>query len=379
MSLVRETISRLVRLFLAATLVLVVCGSFPTARAERWGILVTLDPSATKPSHTMNFTLTLHNTGDLEVTTCRIDIRYAWESSPQTVTTESRTIAVGKNESWIVQETIPPLMPGTYSATVTVTARTLFDPACTPSDWIVGVDIVPNIPPTAEFTHDPATPAPNTIVYFVDTSTDSDGVVTAWHWDFGDASNSVDRNPSHAFPFAGSYSVVLVVTDNDGDIGSVSHTVQVLSNHPPLAAFSYSPMSSNPSVVVQFSDGSSDPDGSVVEWRWDFGDGTNSTERNPAHQYNSATVYQVVLTVTDNDGATNSVTQNVVLAGIPLSDHPRSTGFGVLEWGLTGAVIAGLSLVAAILIKRKMRPSRRWGQAQQTQEPSDTERRWRPR
>jgi PKD repeat protein len=368
-----------VRLFLAATLVLLVCGSFPTARAERWGILVTLDPSSTKPSHTMNFTLTLQNTGDLEVTTCRIDIRYAWESSPQTVTTESRTIAVGRNESWPGQETIPPLAPGTYSATVTVTARTLFDPMCTSSDWIVGVDIVPNIPPTAEFTPEPATPAPNSIVYFVDASTDSDGVVTAWHWDFGDASNSVDRNPSHAFPFAGSYSVVLVVTDNDGDIGSVSHTVQVLSNHPPLAAFSYAPMSSNPSVVVQFSDGSSDPDGSVVRWRWDFGDGTNSTERNPTHRYDSATIYQVVLTVTDNDGATNSVTQNIVLAGIPLGDHPKSTGFGLLEWGLTGAVVAGLSLVAAILIKRRIRPSRRWGQAQQPQEPSDTGRRWRPR
>src|SRR5205823_5777490 len=271
-----------------------VCGTFPTARAERWGILVTLDPSATKASHTVNFTLTLQNTGDLEVTTCRIDIQYAWESSPQTVTTESRTIAVGKNESWIAQEAIPPLTPGSYLATVTVTARTLLDQSCTSSDWCnVHVDILPNIPPTAEFTHEPSTPAPNTVVNFVDASMDSDGVVTGWYWEFGDASNSFDRNPSHAFSFAG--------------------------------------------------------------------------------------MYTVVLTVTDNDGATNSVTQTVLIGASPFRDHPKSTGFGVLEWGLTGAVAAGLSLVAAILIKRRMRPSRRWGQTQQPQEPPDTGRRWRPR
>jgi len=369
-----------VRLFLAATLVLMVCGTFPTARAERWGILVTLDPSATKASHTVNFTLTLQNTGDLEVTTCRIDIQYAWESSPQTVTTESRTIAVGKNESWIAQEAIPPLTPGSYLATVTVTARTLLDQSCTSSDWgNVHVDILPNIPPTAEFTHEPSTPAPNTVVNFVDASMDSDGVVTGWYWEFGDASNSFDRNPSHAFSFAGSYTVVLIVTDNDGDTDRVSHPVQVLSNLPPNARFSYTPMSSNTSAVVEFSDGSFDTDGSVVKWNWDFGDGTNSSERNPTHRYESATMYQVVLTVTDNDGATNSVTQTVLIGASPFSDHPKSTGFGVLEWGLTGAVAAGLSLVAAILIKRRMRPSRQWGQTHQPQEPPDTGRRWRPR
>jgi PKD repeat protein len=46
-----------------------------------------------------------------------------------------------------------------------------------------------------------------------------------------------------------------------------------------------------------------DPDGSVVAWRWTFGDGASSTERNPVHVYAEEGRYDVLLTVTDNDGA----------------------------------------------------------------------------
>jgi PKD repeat protein len=371
--------SFLVRVLVAATFFVVVSGSFPIANDARWGIEVAFSPSRTKASQSVNFTLTLHNSGDLEVTICRIEIRYAWEGGPKDVTTESRKIAVNGTDSWIAQEAIPPLSPGNYSAIVTVTAGTLLDPGCNGNDWIVPIDIVPNVSPTAEFTLAPPTPAPNAIVYFSDTSTDSDGLVTGWLWDFGDASISMDQNPSHAFAFAGSYAVVLVVTDNDGDTATVSHPVQVLSNSPPLAAFSYTPVSTNTTTTVQFSDGSSDPDGSVVKWRWDFGDGTNSNERNPLHEYQSATIYQVALTVTDNDGSTNSITQNVVIIAVPLSDNPKPTGFGVLEWGLTGAMLAGVSIVAAFLINRRVRPSRRWGQPHDQREASEPRKRWRPR
>ena len=70
--------------------------------------------------------------------------------------------------------------------------------------------------------------------------------------------------------------------------------------------------------TVEFTDTSTDSDGWIEEWYWEFGDGTNSTEQNPAHQYTAFDTYTVTLRVTDNDGATDSVSEDVSV--IPLPD-----------------------------------------------------------
>jgi PKD repeat protein len=61
----------------------------------------------------------------------------------------------------------------------------------------------------------------------------------------------------------------------------------------------------------RFSDGSTDADGSVTAWRWTFGDGSSSTERNPSHSFVSAGTYQVRLTVTDDRGGEGATTKQV--------------------------------------------------------------------
>ncbi len=81
------------------------------------------------------------------------------------------------------------------------------------------------------------------------------------------------------------------------------------TNQPPTANFSFVANG----LVVNFSDSSSDSDGSVVARSWNFGDGSSSTATNPAKTYASAGSYSVVLTVTDNVGATHSVTRSVVV------------------------------------------------------------------
>ena len=81
----------------------------------------------------------------------------------------------------------------------------------------------------------------------------------------------------------------------------------------PTADFSYSPPSPTTADNVRFTDLSSDPDGSVVSWFWDFGDGTTSTQQNPTHRYESAGTYTVTLTVTDDDGLTDSASENIVV------------------------------------------------------------------
>lgn len=89
----------------------------------------------------------------------------------------------------------------------------------------------------------------------------------------------------------------------------------------PQAGFSYGPTTPPPKEgdPIQFNDTSSDGDGYIVNWSWDFGDGTTSNEQNPVHTYGDNGNYTVTLTVTDNNGNTGTYSTVVVLANSPPS------------------------------------------------------------
>lgn len=93
---------------------------------------------------------------------------------------------------------------------------------------------------------------------------------------------------------------------NPGSSGCGGNT-----NVPPVANFSFVANG----LSVNFSDGSTDSDGSIATRSWNFGDGSNSTAANPSKTYASAGSYSVVLTVTDNAGASHSVTRSVTVTG----------------------------------------------------------------
>ena len=85
-------------------------------------------------------------------------------------------------------------------------------------------------------------------------------------------------------------------------------------NHPPVAVASANKTSGSAPLSVQFSSqGTYDPDNNTLTYNWNFGDGTSSTSANPSHTFNTAGNFNVVLTVTDHPGATNtdSLTINV--------------------------------------------------------------------
>ena len=167
-------------------------------------------------------------------------------------------------------------------------------------------DIV-NERPIADF----STNANGRQVAFTDLSTDGDGIVFSWWWDFGDGNNSAAQHPSHTYLIDGNYQVSLTIKDDDGASGQVIKMITVLSavNIPPSADFSYQ----LDDLVVNFTDNSSDSDGSVVLWHWDFGDNTESERQNPQHQYNEPGEYQVTLTVTDDREATGLVGHSVTI------------------------------------------------------------------
>jgi PKD repeat protein len=100
-------------------------------------------------------------------------------------------------------------------------------------------------------------------------------------------------------------------------------------NIPPITDFSYSPTTPTIDDIIDFIDFSSDSDGSIVNWTWNFGDGTNSYEQNPMHQYTYPLSYNVCLTIADDDGATNNVCKDLIVIGVDINQSIYDRGFPI--------------------------------------------------
>lgn len=95
---------------------------------------------------------------------------------------------------------------------------------------------------------------------------------------------------------------------------STTITVNPMANQPPVARFTYSPANPLVNQWITFDAASSyDPDGTIVSYSWDFGDGATATGSRVTKRYSAAGTYTVTLTVTDNRGATNSTSQTVTV------------------------------------------------------------------
>ncbi|MGY1885444.1 PKD domain-containing protein [Blastococcus sp. SYSU DS0753] len=173
-----------------------------------------------------------------------------------------------------------------------------------------------NVAPTAVFT---TAVADLTATVDASASTDGDGRVAAYAWDFGDGSTGTGVTASRRYAAPGTYTVTLRVTDDKGAVGSTTRQVTVTAppaNQPPAAAFT-----ATTAGLTAWLDASSsvDHDGTVTSYAWDFGDGSTGSGATASHDYATAGTYQVRLTVTDDDGATHGVTRPVTVAA---SDGP---------------------------------------------------------
>jgi hypothetical protein len=101
------------------------------------------------------------------------------------------------------------------------------------------------------------------------------------------------------------------------------------SNLPPTADFTFT----TSELTANFTDGSSDTDGSVDEWSWDFGDENGSAAPNPSHTYAASGTYSVSLTVTDDDGDTDTISKDVTVT---------DGGTGGFNLSATGYKVRGL-------------------------------------
>ncbi|WP_395683152.1 pre-peptidase C-terminal domain-containing protein [Dokdonella sp.] len=182
---------------------------------------------------------------------------------------------------------------------------------------------------------------------FTDSSTDSDGTIASRAWTFGDGGTSTATNPSHTYAAGGTYSVSLTVTDNGGATNTKTTSVTVTSptNVPPVANFSFT----TSGLTANFTDSSTDSDGTIASRSWNFGDAGTSTATSPSHTYATGGTYSVSLTVTDNGGATNTKTSSVTVSGggtvlsngVPVTGLSATSGNNTAVYTL--AVPAGAS------------------------------------
>lgn len=159
-------------------------------------------------------------------------------------------------------------------------------------------------------------------------SSDPDGSITNYQWNFGDGTLDAGPYPTHAYASPGTYAATLTVTDNSGaqNSASVIVTITTPSNQPPTANPG-GPYSALPETSIQFNgSNSSDADGTIVSYTWDFGDRTTATGPNPIHAYISPQIYQATLTVVDNEGAVTTVSFEVSITKTGGSDQNLVTG-----------------------------------------------------
>ncbi|WP_372961503.1 PKD domain-containing protein [Methanoregula sp.] len=181
-------------------------------------------------------------------------------------------------------------------------------------------------PPSASFNGTPTTQFAGYPVVFADTSINSP---SSWLWDFGDGTNSTQRNPSHTYALPGTYSVTLTATNSVGSSTATRANYITITPPPPVALFSGTPVSGTLPLTVAFTDSSTN---SPTIWSWNFGDGGTSNVQNPSHTYGALGTYNVTLTVTNGYGS-NSTTK---LNYITVSPQPPVASFTAQPfWGVS--------------------------------------------
>ena len=185
-------------------------------------------------------------------------------------------------------------------------------------------------PPTAEITSSAATGrAPLKVDFDSTSSTTPNPPIVSRRWDFGDGSSvKTGATASHTYGFAGTYLTKLTVEDSEGRTDSATIFINVIEsdapNEKPVAVISADAIQCEPSLSVLY-DGSqsSDPDGSIIHYDWNFGDGTSDTGPTVEHTYSELAVYTVSLQVTDDQGETATVSREMTCnTAHPDLNHP---------------------------------------------------------
>ena len=210
--------------------------------------------------------------------------------------------------------------PGRYIVTLTVE-----DDSSPPCNFATDERIVQvNAPPVAEAGERQRSAVGQQVTLDGNRSYDVDGDIVAYEWDLGDGTTQTGPVIQHAFTTPGTYDVRLSVRDAAGVANSEgSDTVRIVVNAPPVAEAGPDRSLAIGEVTTFDAAASSDADGALVDYRWDFGDGARGTGARVDYAYPRSGTYRVTLTVRDDSAtATNLDTDwlTVVVNEPPVAD-----------------------------------------------------------
>lgn len=146
-------------------------------------------------------------------------------------------------------------------------------------------------------------------------------------WDFGDGQTSTQIAPTHAYQQAGRYTVTLIA-DNPATCNGADTARRAITILPqPIANFDFEPIIPEPNLPIRFINLSTSAD----RYRWTFGDGGNSTLKDPEHFYKKSGTYKTCLTAVSNAGCLDTLCREVVAdvriaADVPTAFSPNGDG-----------------------------------------------------
>jgi PKD repeat protein len=217
--------------------------------------------------------------------------------------------------------------PGAYAVSLTITDETGSSAVATHQIRISegSAPPAPGQPPTAVINAAAQSYVGQSTIFDASGSQSTYPIVR-YAWQLGDGAMGEGMSITHTYMAEGTYSVILVVTDERGLSGTVQHQVLVLSaSIPPEAGGPLVPIIAAPSQVtvgqpIFFDASSSQSPNPIVSYAWEFGDGTTANAISVEKIYSVPGTYNVILTLTDDQGlqaSTNSAIQVVPEAVLP--------------------------------------------------------------
>jgi PKD repeat protein len=168
----------------------------------------------------------------------------------------------------------------------------------------------------------PPSPTVGNVAFFQATVVDASGAdatsqVASFVWDFGDGDSASGRNQTHVFDTPGTFAVTLTIVDTLGRIQRITKSVTVGQGVLPVASFFTSPSSPIIGQPVNFnaSGSTAEPGHRIVDYAWNFGDGSTGSGQLTTHAYAQTGTYTVSLKVTDDAGRESLLTQQSVTVG----------------------------------------------------------------
>lgn len=167
-------------------------------------------------------------------------------------------------------------------------------------------------------------------VNFQDQSTVASGNISNWIWNFNDGNTSNAQNPNHMYNSDGNYNVQLIVITNNGCRDTVEQQVSVFPL--PNVNFDFDDLCVDQlgNFIDQSSVSNNNTTNNIVGWNWNFGNGSNSNQQNPEFAYNSSGNFEIILTVTTDNGCSNSDTANITVLDVPIADISAVPNIGMV-------------------------------------------------